>query len=162
MRRESIMIRKICVTDYLLVFFLSMLMIRTAVSGELMTKVMYNDIDAVKQLLSSGANVNEQDETYGSTPLLMACSYEDYTEMVKLLLEHGADPNIQDKVYGSTALIAAAGISKEVVDHFCICHDGGHRSPFCGHRVSSFPPAGAGLPPCAAPARAAAPGARPR
>jgi ankyrin repeat protein len=82
----------------------------------LMDKVFSNDIAGAEKLLSAGADVNERDESYGSTPLLMACSYEGYTDMVKLLLAHGADPNIQDKVYGSTALIAAAGVSKEVVE----------------------------------------------
>jgi ankyrin repeat protein len=96
--------------------FLTVTFTGTSNSGELMNKVVYNDIEAVKKLLSTGVNINEQDAQYGSTPLMMACSYEGYTEMVKLLLDNGADPNIQDSVYGTTALIAAAGISKEVVE----------------------------------------------
>ena len=85
-------------------------------AGELMDKVINNDIEAVKNLLAAGADVNERDKQSGSTPLMMASSYTGYTEMVKLLLAHDADPNIQDKVYGTTALIAAAGVSKEVVE----------------------------------------------
>jgi ankyrin repeat protein len=96
--------------------FISFGMVIPSCAGELMTSVMYHDMEAVKKLLESGADVNEKDEQYGSTPLLMASSYTGYEDMVKLLLAHGADPNIQDKTYGTTALIAAAGVSKEMVE----------------------------------------------
>ncbi len=95
---------------------MSLIVVGLSFAGELMTKVIENDIEAVKKLLASGVDVNEKDEQYGSTPFIMACSYSGYTEMVKLLLSNGADPNIQDKIYGTTALIAAAGVSKEVVE----------------------------------------------
>jgi ankyrin repeat protein len=85
-------------------------------SDELMSKVMENDLEAVKKLLDEGADVNVRDKQYGTTPLMIACSYEGYTDMVKLLLSYHPDVNIQDKVYGNTALIAAAGVSKEVVE----------------------------------------------
>ena len=85
-------------------------------ANDLMTSVIYKDFETVKKLISEGADVNEKDVTYGSTPLMMAASYEGYEDMVKLLLENGADPNIQDKTYGTTALIAGAGNSKEMLE----------------------------------------------
>lgn len=85
-------------------------------SGQLMTKVLENDLEAVAKLLEAGADVNEKDENYGSTPLMMACSYRGYTDMVKLLLKYDPDLNIQSETNGYTALIAAAGHSKEVVE----------------------------------------------
>ena len=97
-------------------FIICFMFINLCFSGELMGKVLENDLKAVKQLLDAGADVNERDASYGSTPLMMASSYVGYTEMVKLLLSFKPDLNIQDKVYGSTALIAAAGVSKEVVE----------------------------------------------
>ena len=99
-----------------IIVFLCFTLINLSFAGDLMGKVMENDLKAVKQLLDAGADVNERDESSGSTPLMMACSYRDYTEMVKLLLSYKPDLNIQDKVYGTTALIAAVGISKEVVE----------------------------------------------
>jgi uncharacterized protein len=98
------------------VFVLNLFYATFCYCGELMTSVIYKDFEAVKKLLASGADVNEKDEQYGSTPVMMAASYEGYEDMVKLLLENGADPNIQDKTYGTTALIAGAGNSKEMLE----------------------------------------------
>ena len=99
-----------------IVIIFSLFLVTFSFAGELMDKVIYKDFDAVKKLLAAGADVNEKDEQYGSTPLMMAASYTGYEDMVKLLLENGADPNLQDKTYGTTALIAGAGISKEMVE----------------------------------------------
>lgn len=102
-------------TPICIIFFL-MIFTGFSFAGELMTKVINKDFEAVKKLIAEGADVNEKDANYGSTPVMMAASYEGYEDMVKLLLENGADPNIQDKTYGTTALIAAASISKEMVE----------------------------------------------
>jgi ankyrin repeat protein len=99
-----------------IVFILNLIFITFSFAGELMNMFIYKDFDAVKKLLAAGVDVNEKDEQYGSTPLMMAASYTGYEDMVKLLLENGADPNLQDKTYGTTALIAGAGISKEMVE----------------------------------------------
>jgi ankyrin repeat protein len=108
-------IEKICLY-FLLFLFLSFSLLIPSYAGELMNSVVFHDIDAVKKLLDSGADVNERDQQSGSTPLIMASSYTGYEGMVKLLLSYDADPNIQDKIYGTTALIAAAGVSKEMVE----------------------------------------------
>ena len=88
------------------VFIFSLFLSTISSAGELMSKVINKDFDAVKKLLAAGADVNEKDEQYGSAPVMMAASYTGYEDMVKLLLENGADPNLQDKTYGTTALIA--------------------------------------------------------
>ncbi len=81
---------------------------------ELMGKVMANEPRAVAALLDKGADVNYQDPSYGSTPLMMACNYG-FTDIANLLLDKGADVNRQAK-NGSTALIGAARQSKELVE----------------------------------------------
>jgi len=81
---------------------------------ELMGKVMGDEPQAVAALLTKGADVNYQDPTYGSTPLMMACNYG-FTDVAKLLLAKGADVNLQAK-NGATALIGAARQSKELVE----------------------------------------------
>jgi len=50
--------------------------------SDLEGKVRDNDINAVKELIASGANINQQDETNGYTPLMEAC-YRNYKEMAK-------------------------------------------------------------------------------
>ncbi|MBN1132451.1 MAG: ankyrin repeat domain-containing protein [Bacteroidales bacterium] len=74
---------------------------------ELLSKVKYNDIDAVKALIAAGSDINQQDESYGYTALMWACEF-DYVDMAKLLIAEGADINITAKD-GSTALVRAAG-----------------------------------------------------
>ena len=50
------------------------------------------DIEAVKQHLASGADVNAKDGLYGTTPLHHA-AYEDHKEVAELLIAAGADVN---------------------------------------------------------------------
>ncbi len=78
-------------------------------TDELFKKVMRNEIEAVKELISSGADINQQNEIYGHTPLIIASNYN-YVDLAKLLISEGADINIRIKD-GSTALIAAASNS---------------------------------------------------
>jgi uncharacterized protein len=82
--------------------------------SELSSKAGVGDIDAVKALVESGANINVQDESYGFTPLMSACEHN-YIDMVRYLLSKGADPNIRAKD-GSTALIRAAGNAPDAVE----------------------------------------------
>ena len=83
-------------------------------SDELFKKVMRNDIKGAKELIASGADINQQNKMYGHTPLIIACNY-DYIDLAKLLISEGADTNIRGKD-GSTALIAAGSNSQELVE----------------------------------------------
>ncbi len=83
-------------------------------NDDLLEKVWLNDIQAVKKLIASGADINYQNEMYGHTPLIIARNYN-YVEMAKLLISEGADIKIKGKD-GSTALIAAASNSQELVE----------------------------------------------
>jgi len=81
-----------------------------------MSCVFAGDLDCVKKVLDAGGNVNERDEQSGTTPLMMACSWQGYEDMVELLLSYGADPNLQSTMDSATALMAAAGVSQKNVD----------------------------------------------
>lgn len=80
----------------------------------LLKKVMRNDIKAVKELIASGTDINQQNKMYGHTSLIIACNYN-YVDLAKLLISEGADINIIGKD-GSTALIAAGSNSQELVE----------------------------------------------
>ena len=55
------------------------------------------DIEAVKQYLAAGANVNAKEGFFGTTPLHLA-TRKGHTEIVELLITAGADVNARDKV----------------------------------------------------------------
>jgi ankyrin repeat protein len=75
----------------------------------LMFAVGSDNVSAVLQAITQGANVNAAADELGWTPLLMA-SRAGYTDLVRALLGHGADPNARDKVkgYGDSCLMQAA------------------------------------------------------
>ena len=75
--------------------------------SDLEGKVKDNDIKAVKELIASGVNINQQVEKNGDTPLMIACD-RNYEEMAKLLISGGADVNWQKERNGYTALMTAA------------------------------------------------------
>jgi ankyrin repeat protein len=81
----------------------------------LLNKVAYQDLEGLKELVAGGANVNTQDDTYGSTALMAACTYG-FTDIAKYLISVGADVNIQNTMYGQTALFGAVYSSKELVE----------------------------------------------
>ena len=64
-----------------------------------------NDIQKVKQLIASGANVNTQNNWMQAPPLYNAIK-NDQNKMIPLLLAAGADVNQQNR-FGSTSLHAA-------------------------------------------------------
>lgn len=73
------------------------------------------DIAEIKQLITSGADINQKDE-HGYTALIWACSYssrEAYKEAAKVLISEGADINIKSND-GSAAIIEAAENSPEI------------------------------------------------
>jgi len=63
------------------------------------------NIEAVKQHLAAGADVNATDDRYGRTPLSFAAA-NDYKELIELLIAEGADVNAKD-VTGQTPLDGA-------------------------------------------------------
>ncbi|MGD1155651.1 MAG: ankyrin repeat domain-containing protein [Terriglobia bacterium] len=70
------------------------------------------DLQAVKTLLASGADVNARDQR-GWTPLMHASmSLKANAEVVRTLIAAGADVNAKDRV-GRTALIWAAGLASD-------------------------------------------------
>ncbi|MCK4539496.1 MAG: ankyrin repeat domain-containing protein [Candidatus Krumholzibacteria bacterium] len=96
-------------------FTLSNLFARAAEEpGMLFEKVTRNDTTAVKDLITSGADIDQQNEMYGHTPLIVACNLN-YVELAKLLISMGADINLRGKD-GSSALIAAGANSQELVE----------------------------------------------
>lgn len=73
---------------------------------DLHTAVITENMDAVKQHIAAGSNLNERDPFGGSSPLISASLFGK-TEMAKVLIDAGADLNFQNND-GSTALITAA------------------------------------------------------
>lgn len=64
------------------------------------------NVEAVKDLLAKGANVNAKTR-YGATPLSYAADRGN-VEIVRMLLERGADVNVQDTFYRATPMTWAA------------------------------------------------------
>ncbi|XP_064638433.1 ankyrin repeat, PH and SEC7 domain containing protein secG-like [Lineus longissimus] len=79
---------------------------------ELFTAVMHNDVEALQNAVSQGANINyifmsEPDESgFFQTTVLIFCCQKGYLDCVKILLDAGADPEIGAK-WGKTALMTA-------------------------------------------------------
>jgi fucose 4-O-acetylase-like acetyltransferase len=68
--------------------------------------VISGDVEAVKSIIASGADLNEKEPAGGSSPLMTACVFGK-TEIVQVLIESGADLNVTNND-GSTALHTAA------------------------------------------------------
>lgn len=73
---------------------------------DLHTAVLTENLEAVKQHIAAGSNLNEKDPFGGSSPLITASLFGKM-EMAKVLIEAGADINFQNND-GSTALHTAA------------------------------------------------------
>ena len=70
------------------------------------TAVISGDLQAVRQHIAAGSDINGKDPFGGSTPLITAATF-DKKEIAKALIEAGADLTIQNND-GSTALHTAA------------------------------------------------------
>lgn len=81
--------------------------------ADLLEAAMFNDVEAVKAFIESGADINQTND-YGQTALILACNY-DYEDLAEYLIAQGADPNVQGQDGGS-ALMAAASNSAKLVE----------------------------------------------
>jgi len=68
--------------------------------------VVSGNVDALKQHIAAGSNLNEKDPFGGSSPLISAAVFGK-PDMAKMLIDAGADINFQNND-GSTALHTAA------------------------------------------------------
>jgi NAD(P)-dependent dehydrogenase (short-subunit alcohol dehydrogenase family) len=71
------------------------------------------DVDAVRELIESGADLNVREPAGGSSPLISAATFGQ-AESARLLIEAGADLDLQNND-GSTALITAAFFAREEI-----------------------------------------------
>lgn len=76
------------------------------IKNELQLVSTKGDINAIREILASGVNINAKD-AYGHTAL-MSATWAGHAEVVKLLLEDGADVNEQNKHNRATALMYSA------------------------------------------------------
>jgi hypothetical protein len=70
------------------------------------TAIITDNIEALKQHIAAGSNLNEKDPLGGSSPLISASLFGK-TAMAKMLIDAGADVNFQNND-GSTALHTAS------------------------------------------------------
>lgn len=73
---------------------------------DIVEAVTSNRIDIVRELLEEGVDPSVRSIQYHDTPLIIACRYNDNTEMIRLLLDHGTNPNITNDL-DNTALSVA-------------------------------------------------------
>jgi uncharacterized protein len=77
-----------------------------APSIDIHTAVVSGSIEAIKQHIAAGTDINEKDPYGGSSPLISASLFGK-TEIAKILIDAGAEINVQNND-GSTALHTAA------------------------------------------------------
>jgi len=73
---------------------------------DLQTAVMSSNVEAVKQHIAAGTDINEKEPFFGSTPLITAATFNK-PKVAKALIEAGADLSMKNSS-GSTALHSAA------------------------------------------------------
>ena len=89
-----------------------------APSVDIHTAVVTGNVEALKQHLAAGTNINEKDPFGGSSPLISASLFG-RTEMAKILIDAGADLNFQNND-GSTALHTAAFFCRPEIVKFLL------------------------------------------
>lgn len=73
---------------------------------DMQAAIMSNNLEAIKQHIEAGSDINLKDQMSGSTPLISAVSFG-RKEITKALIDAGADLNLKNND-GSTALHSAA------------------------------------------------------
>lgn len=73
---------------------------------DIQAAVMSGNLEAVKQHIKAGTDINKKEPMSGSTPLITAATF-DHTEIAEALIKAGADLSIKNND-GSTALHSAA------------------------------------------------------
>jgi hypothetical protein len=86
-----------------------------APSMDIHTATLLGDLDVIKQHIAAGSDLDEQEPTVGSSPLISAAVFGK-TEVARALVEAGADVNLKNNE-GSTALHSAAFLCRlEIVE----------------------------------------------
>lgn len=85
----------------------------TAPKVDLHSAVVLDDLDAIRQHIEAGSDLNVLEPSRASTPLITAAAVGK-TEAAKILIEAGADLNYQNND-GSTALHTAAFFCREEI-----------------------------------------------
>lgn len=78
------------------------------------------DMNAINQHIAAGSDLNVQEPTMGSTPLISAAVFGK-TEVARALIEAGADVNIQNNE-GTTALHSAAFLCRTEIVEMLLAH----------------------------------------
>ena len=88
--------------------------VKPAPSLSLHTAVLQENINAVRQHINAGSDLNEKDE-WGSTPLIIAITFGK-TEIARILIENGADMTIRNNEDSTPLHIAALLCRSEIVN----------------------------------------------
>jgi len=97
------------------IFFIFFIVINKGLAQEgskLIEAIMYQEFDKAKELVKNGVDVNYQDESSGSTALILACQYG-FVDMATFLIDNNAELDLQED-NGKTALMVSAGASEEL------------------------------------------------
>ena len=86
---------------------------------DIYTASLIGDFAAVRQLISSGVELDRKNKSGGWTPLMYA-AYVGRDTIVNLLLESGADVNIGTSKMGATALMLASDCGNESIVYFLL------------------------------------------
>ncbi len=90
------------------------------------------DLDKIKLLVASGADVNARSANLQRTPLLIAASYPGSVEILRLLVDHGADIHAKDRngmhALGRATLSADVDVVRFLVEHGCDPNEPGYGS----------------------------------
>ncbi len=81
----------------------------------------YGNIEAIKQHIAAGTDVNAHGGKYDGTPLHEAAA-QGHKEVAELLIAKGADVNVKDDD-GSTPLHKAAGLGRKEIVELLIAED---------------------------------------